>query len=38
MNQADAPKSVEAYTVAWIAALFHERAAEKAVFGEEYRE
>ena len=36
MDQVDGPKSVEAYTVAWIAALFHERAAGKAMFDEEY--
>jgi hypothetical protein len=36
MNQDNSAKSAEAYTVAWIAALWHERAAGKAMFDEEY--
>jgi hypothetical protein len=38
MDQVDGPKSAEAYTVAWITALFHERAAGKAMFDEEYKD
>jgi nucleoside phosphorylase len=38
MDQVNSPKSAEAYTVAWITALFHERAAGKAMFDEEYKD
>lgn len=38
MDQVDSPKSAEAYTVAWITALFHKRATGKAMFNEEYKD
>jgi nucleoside phosphorylase len=38
MSKSHGPKGSEAYTVAWIAALPHERAAGEAMFDEEYEE
>ncbi|KAK5681434.1 hypothetical protein LTS10_005964 [Elasticomyces elasticus] len=36
MPASDLPDSAEAYTVAWIAALYHERAAGESMFDVEY--
>ncbi|KAK5715622.1 hypothetical protein LTR15_010268 [Elasticomyces elasticus] len=38
MSASDSPESAEAYTVAWITALYHERAAGESMFDAEYDE